>query len=56
MNATVQTATRAGSGLMSMVMVGFLGAALVFAAGFANSSVIHDAAHDARHSTGFPCH
>lgn len=33
-----------------------LGAGLVFAAGFAQSQVLHDAAHDVRHSTGFPCH
>jgi len=33
-----------------------LGGALVFAAGFAQSQVLHDAAHDVRHSTGFPCH
>jgi len=56
MNANVQTISKPASGVMSMVMVGFLGAALVFAAGFANSSVMHDAAHDTRHTTGFPCH
>ncbi|MEI6099361.1 MAG: CbtB domain-containing protein [Alphaproteobacteria bacterium] len=56
MNADVQVSSKAASGLMSVVVVGFLGAALVFVAGFANSSVMHDAAHDTRHSTGFPCH
>lgn len=34
----------------------FLGAALIFAAGLANSSTLHDTAHDVRHSFGFPCH
>ena len=29
---------------------------LVFGAGLANSSVLHDTAHDTRHSYGFPCH
>ena len=33
-----------------------LGAFLVFGAGLANSSVLHDTAHDTRHSYGFPCH
>lgn len=33
-----------------------LGAFLVWGAGFANSQVIHDAAHDGRHSFAFPCH
>lgn len=32
------------------------GAALVFTAGLAQSETLHDAAHDVRHATGFPCH
>ncbi|MCY1294110.1 cobalt transporter subunit CbtB (proposed) [compost metagenome] len=33
-----------------------LGTFLLFGAGFANSSVLHDTAHDTRHANGFPCH
>jgi cobalt transporter subunit CbtB len=33
-----------------------LGAFLVWGAGLANSAVLHDTAHDTRHSYGFPCH
>nr|VFJ94484.1 MAG: cobalt transporter subunit CbtB [Candidatus Kentron sp. H]VFJ95354.1 MAG: cobalt transporter subunit CbtB [Candidatus Kentron sp. H]VFK01598.1 MAG: cobalt transporter subunit CbtB [Candidatus Kentron sp. H] len=39
-----------------------LGALLVFTsgfvqtAGFSEANVLHNAAHDARHSAGFPCH
>ena len=33
-----------------------IGAALVFTAGLAQSETLHDAAHDVRHATGFPCH
>lgn len=33
-----------------------LGTFLVFAAGFAHSATIHNAAHDSRHSFSFPCH
>jgi cobalt transporter subunit CbtB len=33
-----------------------LGAAIVFAVGFASPELIHDAAHDTRHSINFPCH
>ncbi len=33
-----------------------LGAMLLFGAGFAQPSAIHDAAHDARHGIAFPCH
>lgn len=40
------------AGLVALLLGGFL----VFGAGLANSSVLHDAAHDTRHSYGFPCH
>ena len=46
----------AKTGLRSIVMVALIGASLVYVAGFANAQVLHDVAHDARHSTGFPCH
>ena len=32
------------------------GAFLVFGAGFAHSSTIHNAAHDTRHAVTAPCH
>ncbi len=34
----------------------FLGAVIIYAAGFVNTAAVHNAAHDARHSQGFPCH
>ena len=34
----------------------FLGLFLIFGLGFAGPSVIHNAAHDARHIHAFPCH
>ena len=33
-----------------------LGAVLLFAAGFAQPVVAHNAAHDTRHAFSFPCH
>ena len=33
-----------------------LGCLLIFAMGFADISAVHNAAHDGRHSAGFPCH
>jgi cobalt transporter subunit CbtB len=33
-----------------------LGGGLVYLAGFAYPSVVHNAAHDTRHSLAFPCH
>ena len=41
---------------LSICFVALLGAGLVFLAGHAQSAVLHDAAHDIRHGTGFPCH
>lgn len=33
-----------------------LGFVILYAAGFVNTSAVHNAAHDMRHSQGFPCH
>ena len=33
-----------------------LGAVIVFGVGFAAPELIHNAAHDTRHSMSFPCH
>lgn len=33
-----------------------LGAVVIYGAGFLQKSVAHNAAHDMRHSQGFPCH
>jgi len=48
--------SRADAGLATILFVAFLGAGLIFFAGFANAAMLHDAAHDTRHSIGFPCH
>jgi cobalt transporter subunit CbtB len=34
----------------------FFGLTLVYGVGFAHSHLLHNAAHDVRHSSGFPCH
>jgi len=33
-----------------------LGAFFILGVGFAGSEIIHNAAHDTRHSLAFPCH
>ena len=33
-----------------------LGLVLIYGAGFAAPSVLHNAAHDGRHAFAFPCH
>jgi cobalt transporter subunit CbtB len=35
---------------------GILGAFILIGIGFANSDLVHDAAHDSRHANSFPCH
>ncbi len=56
MNTLNQTATKSASSLMSILFVAVLGGVVLFAAGHAQSAALHDAAHDVRHATGFPCH
>lgn len=42
--------------LVAGILAAMLGSFLIFGAGFAHSSVLHDTAHDVRHANGFPCH
>ncbi len=34
----------------------FLGAVFLMGVGFSHIDAVHNAAHDARHAAGFPCH
>lgn len=38
------------------VLAVVFGIGIVFTVGFASPNVLHNAAHDSRHSLGFPCH
>jgi cobalt transporter subunit CbtB len=42
--------------ILPAMMAGMLGLALLYAAGFAETAQLHNAAHDGRHSASFPCH
>jgi cobalt transporter subunit CbtB len=53
---TTRTLAKTSSATLSIVSVALLGATIVFLAGHAQSATLHDAAHDVRHATGFPCH
>jgi cobalt transporter subunit CbtB len=48
--------TRTGGKLIAMVAAALFGVGIVFLAGHVQATVLHDAAHDVRHATGFPCH
>ena len=56
MNAMTQTAAKSGTTLASIIFAALIGATIIFFAGHAQSATLHDAAHDMRHATGFPCH
>ncbi len=53
---TTAIGARSDAGLATILFIAFFGATIIFTAGFANPAVMHDAAHDTRHSIGFPCH
>ncbi len=42
--------------LAAVVFAAIFGSILLFGVGFAQSDVLHNAAHDSRHAAGFPCH
>ena len=55
-----QEAAAARESAQSMLAPAFalamIGLGMLFVAGHAQSQTMHDAAHDMRHATGFPCH
>ncbi len=64
MNTTLKTITttptdaiveRTAASMPAMLALVF-GVFMVFGAGLAQSSTLHDAAHDTRHAFSFPCH
>jgi cobalt transporter subunit CbtB len=41
---------------LQLVAAFVLGGVIVYGAGFFDTAAVHNAAHDMRHSQGFPCH
>lgn len=62
MNAFTLASTSAHTRAASLSVLAQLGAALLlglvmlYAVGFSEASVAHNAAHDVRHANGRPCH
>ena len=50
-----EASSRLGA-IVAAVFAGLLGAVLIWGVGFSPIQMLHNAAHDTRHSTGFPCH
>ena len=42
--------------LKARILAVAFGTAILFVVGFANSTSVHNAAHDTRHTLAFPCH
>ncbi|MEX6679042.1 CbtB-domain containing protein [Pseudomonas sp. W2Oct36] len=55
-HTTTAVASTQSQRLVAAVSAMFLGAFLVYFAGFSHIDAVHNAAHDTRHSSAFPCH
>ncbi|PQM59238.1 MAG: hypothetical protein CML40_08410 [Rhodobacteraceae bacterium] len=56
MTTAIENTKSIPTSIVTILVIVFLGLGIVYVAGHAQSSTLHDAAHDARHATGFPCH
>ncbi|MDP7539602.1 MAG: CbtB domain-containing protein [Alphaproteobacteria bacterium] len=57
--ACVESGPQAERGLgtlAAVVAAALLGVFILYGAGFAQPSLLHNAAHDGRHGMAFPCH
>ena len=56
MNVLTQNRVLISTDFAALALCAFIGLAIVVLAGHAQTSALHDAAHDTRHAAGFPCH
>lgn len=56
MTTLAQSLSISRSELMTLVFTAAFGIFLIGTAGFAQSEIAHNAAHDSRHAIAFPCH
>ena len=54
--AIVAAQSRVASRAIQITLAALLGLVVVGGAGLAQIEAVHNAAHDYRHSMGFPCH
>lgn len=54
--AIAATESKAASTTLSAIAAAFIGLGIITLAGHVQAATLHDAAHDMRHATGFPCH
>jgi cobalt transporter subunit CbtB len=53
---TTTTQTRSALRFVPALFAAALGIAVISLTGHVQAAALHDAAHDVRHATGFPCH
>lgn len=56
MNSTTTTVAATKSPWIGLVFAAMVGLGIVTVTGHVQAGALHDAAHDVRHATGFPCH
>ncbi len=55
-NTTTAGSIATRSVLFPAIAAFAIGFGLIFMSGLVQAETLHDAAHDVRHATGFPCH
>lgn len=56
MTTQTKTQTQSAARFVPAVFVAVLGLVMITITGHVQAAALHDAAHDVRHATGFPCH
>ena len=56
MTTITQSTTRATSSTLAIAFAAILGLGIMVFAGHLQAATLHDAAHDMRHASSFPCH
>lgn len=56
MTTITQSKLRTSSNTLAIAFTALLGLGIMVFAGHVQASTLHDAAHDVRHASGFPCH
>ncbi len=54
--AATQPRTSSAVTTLSILAAAIVGLGIISVAGHVQAATLHDAAHDVRHVTGFPCH